>query len=136
MIHVHELTKIYFDVRRGSFEALAVAQFSCRPGAGLRPVGTERGRQDHRAADPQHGACGPPAAGRRWAASTWSRTPPQVRRRIGFISANTAVYDRMTGWEMVRYFGRLHGIPQEELTERMERLFDRLKMNDTRDVLG
>ena len=60
----------------------------------------------------------------------------QVRRQIGFISANTAVYDRMTGWEMVEYFGRLHGIPQDDLHARMERLFGRLKMDDTRDVLG
>jgi sodium transport system ATP-binding protein len=52
------------------------------------------------------------------------------------MSANTAVYDRMTGWEMVEYFGRLHGIPPEVLGDRMETLFDRLKMNDTRDILG
>ena len=39
--------------------------------------------------------------------------PAQVRRQIGFMSANTAVYDRMTGWEMVEYFGRLHGIAEE-----------------------
>ena len=42
----------------------------------------------------------------------------------------------MTGWEMVEYFGRLHGLAQDELTDRMESLFDRLKMKDTRDVLG
>ena len=60
----------------------------------------------------------------------------QVRRQIGFMSANTAVYDRMTGWEMVEYFGRLHVLPRRTLRERMEDLFDRLKMNDTRDVLG
>ena len=59
-----------------------------------------------------------------------------VRRQIGFMSANTAVYDRMTAWEMVEYFGRLHGIPVSQLSERMERLFDRLKMNDIRDLLG
>ena len=59
-----------------------------------------------------------------------------VRQRIGFMSANTAVYDRMTGWEMVEYFGRLHGIPEDELRPRMEELFARLKMDDTRDVLG
>jgi sodium transport system ATP-binding protein len=52
------------------------------------------------------------------------------------MSANTAVYDRMTGWEMVEYFGRLHDIAKEELAHRMEALFHRLKMNDTRDVLG
>jgi len=59
-----------------------------------------------------------------------------VRRHIGFISANTAVYDRMTGWEMVEYFGRLHGLAKDELADRMEAIFDRLKMNDTRDILG
>jgi sodium transport system ATP-binding protein len=60
----------------------------------------------------------------------------QVRRQIGFMSANTAVYDRMTAWEMVEYFGRLHNIPDEELARRMEELFERLKMNDFRDLLG
>jgi sodium transport system ATP-binding protein len=60
----------------------------------------------------------------------------QVRRQIGFMSANTAVYDRMTAWEMVEYFGRLHGLPREELTQRMESLFEKFKMNDFRDVLG
>ena len=52
------------------------------------------------------------------------------------MSTNTAVYDRMTGWEMVEYFGRLHGMPALTLRERMEDLFDRLQMNDLRDVLG
>jgi len=42
----------------------------------------------------------------------------------------------MTAWEMVEYFGLLHGIPRDELAERMERLFERLKMNDIRDLLG
>jgi sodium transport system ATP-binding protein len=60
----------------------------------------------------------------------------EVRRQIGFMSANTAVYDRMTGWEMVEYFGRLHGLSRDVLRERMDGLFDRLNMNDTRDVLG
>ena len=49
---------------------------------------------------------------------------------------HTAVYDRMTGWETVEYFGRLHGIAEDRLADRMQELFGRLKMNDTRDVLG
>ena len=36
--------------------------------------------------------------------------PSLVRQQIGFMSANTAVYDRMTAWEMVEYFGRLYGL--------------------------
>lgn len=52
------------------------------------------------------------------------------------MSANTAVYDRMTAWEMVEYFGRLYGLEPEPLRERMEEVFDRLKMQDIRDLLG
>ena len=59
-----------------------------------------------------------------------------VRNQLGFISANTAVYDRMTAWEFVEYFGKLHGIPNLELYERMEHLFDKLQLNELRDTLG
>jgi sodium transport system ATP-binding protein len=59
-----------------------------------------------------------------------------VRRQIGFVSANTAVYDRMTAWEMVEYFGRLHGLEAEPLQSQMERVFNRLQMNEIRDLLG
>ncbi len=59
-----------------------------------------------------------------------------VRNQLGFISANTAVYDRMTAWEFVEYFGKLHGIPNLELYDRMEHLFDKLQLNELRDTLG
>src|SRR6185436_11713384 len=49
---------------------------------------------------------------------------------------NTAVYDRMTAWEMVEYFGRLYGLAAELLRERMETIFTRLQMNEIRDLLG
>lgn len=59
-----------------------------------------------------------------------------VRRQIGFISANTAVYDRMTAWEFVEYFGKLHGLGGVELSERIDTLFDHLEMQPMRDTLG
>jgi sodium transport system ATP-binding protein len=37
---------------------------------------------------------------------------------------------------MVEYFGLLNGLSQQQLTRRMDDLFDRLKMNDIRDLLG
>jgi len=135
MIHVDNLTKHYADLRRGHFVALGGVSFDAMPGQ-------------------IYGLLGPNGAGKTTALrilSTVLRPTAgaasidgfdvvthsfQVRRRIGFMSANTAVYDRMTGWEMVEYFGRLHGIPDDELADRMERLFERLKMNDTRDIMG
>jgi sodium transport system ATP-binding protein len=65
-----------------------------------------------------------------------STQPTLVRQTIGFMSANTAVYDRMTAWEMVEYFGRLYGLEDDRLRERMELLFERLQMQEIRDVLG
>jgi sodium transport system ATP-binding protein len=135
MIHVRELTKHYSDLRRGQFVALGGISFRAQAGQVF-------------------GLLGPNGAGKTTALRILSTLlkptsgsatidgfdvvtqSAQVRRRIGFMSANTAVYDRMTGWELVEYFGRLHGIPKDELRERMERLFMQLKMNDTRDVLG
>ena len=65
-----------------------------------------------------------------------ARDPADVRRHIGFVSNNTAIYDRMTAWEMVEYFGRLHGMPRPELRERLEKLFEQLRMNEFRDLPG
>ena len=62
--------------------------------------------------------------------------PAEVRRHIGFLSANTGVYDRMTALEMVSYYGKLYGLSGRTLTARLDTLFDTLQMNDFRDVVG
>src|SRR5262245_48773812 len=62
--------------------------------------------------------------------------PSEVRRHVGFLSANTGVYDRMTAWEMVEYYGRLHQLAPDVLRTRLEELFSTLQMNDFRDVPG
>ena len=65
-----------------------------------------------------------------------SEQPSEVRRHVGFLSANTGVYDRMTAWEMVSYYGRLNMIPPDELRVRMDELFATLQMDTFRDVPG
>jgi sodium transport system ATP-binding protein len=62
--------------------------------------------------------------------------PSEVRRHVGFLSANTGVYDRMTAWEMVEYYGKLNQIPADELRPRQEELFRTLQMESFRDVPG
>ena len=135
MIHVRELVKSYPDLKKGSFTALDRVSFDARPGE-------------------IYGLLGPNGAGKTTALRILStvlaptegtvtvngfdvqKQPGKVRRSIGFVSTNTAVYDRMTAWEIVEYFGRLHGMSKQVLTERMEFLFERFQMNDIRDVLG
>ena len=135
MIHVRELVKSYPDLKKGSFTALDRVSFDARPGE-------------------IYGLLGPNGAGKTTALRILStvlaptegtvtvngfdvqKQPGKVRRSIGFVSTNTAVYDRMTAWEIVEYFGRLHGMSKQVLTERMEFLFERFQMNDIRNVLG
>lgn len=135
MIEVKDLVKSYDDLRRGSFTALAGISFTAKAGQVF-------------------GLLGPNGAGKTTALRILSTVlqptsgtasvngydvltqPALVRRQIGFVSTNTAVYDRMTAWEMVEYFGRLHGMAKEHLRDRMEGLFKRLQMNEIRDTLG
>ena len=59
-----------------------------------------------------------------------------MREHVGFLSANTGVYDRMTAREMVEYYGRLYGLSGEKLSSRMDSLFSTLQMHEFVDVLG
>ncbi len=59
-----------------------------------------------------------------------------VRHSIGFVSNNTAIYDRMSAWELVEYFGRLYALPDDHLYPRMEKIFRKLQMDDFRECPG
>ena len=58
------------------------------------------------------------------------KNPLEVRKKIGFLSDNTGLYGRLTAREMIEYYGRLHGLDRAKLHERMEKLFDVLKMTE------
>ncbi len=135
MIECRNLSKAYADLQRGQFVALDDLSFTAASGEIF-------------------GLLGPNGAGKTTALRILSTVlaptsgtatvngfdvvtqPTLVRQHIGFMSANTAVYDRMTAWEMVEYFGRLYGMEEENLRARMELLFERLQMQEIRDLLG
>ena len=135
MIHVENLSKSFRDLRRGEVIAVDDVSFDAQAGE-------------------IYGLLGPNGAGKttimrilctvlkptggtaKLAGYDVATQPAEVRRHIGFLSANTAIYDRMSAWEMVEYFGKLYGLADGKLRERMETVFTSLQMNDFRDVLG
>jgi sodium transport system ATP-binding protein len=135
MIHVVDLTKTFHDPKRGEVHAVDHVSFDC--GAGeifglLGPNGagkTTTLRILCTVLKPTGGSASV-------AGFDVVKQASEVRHHIGFLSANTGIYERMTAWEMVAYYGRLHGLHGEQLRKRMEELFDRLRMNDFRDVMG
>ena len=134
MILVDHLTKSFRDFRGCETRAVDRVCFDCRPGEifgllGLNGAGkTTIMRMISTVLRPSAGTAVVAGCDVR-------REPEQVRRKIGFLSGSTALYDRMTAWEHVEYFGRLYEIPRPTLRERMESLFATLQMNDFRDVL-
>lgn len=135
MIHVENLVKSFRDLRRGTVFAVDHISFEARPGEVF-------------------GLLGPNGAGKTTAMRILCTVlkptdgiatvagydvvtqATEVRQNIGFLSANTALYDRMSAWELVEYFGRLYGLTGNRLKERMDEVFTSLQMNDFRDTLG
>lgn len=134
MIHVRNLTKQYNELSSGGFLALRGISFDAMPGQ-------------------IYGLLGPNGAGKTTALRILSTVlkassgtaivngyevtaePDMVRRQIGFVSTNTAIYDRMTAWEMVQFFGLLYQMDPEDLQIRMESVFNKFQMNDIRNML-
>ncbi len=135
MIRVEELTKQFEDLTRGTNIALDHVSFEVKPGE-------------------IYGLLGPNGAGKTTclrllstvlkptygraivAGYDVSEQPEKVRANIGFMSNNTGIYDRMTAWEMVEYYGLLYGMKADQLNQRLEYIFEMLQMNGFRNVQG
>jgi sodium transport system ATP-binding protein len=119
MIHVDHLTKVYEDPDGGEVAAARDVSLTCNAGE-------------------IYGLLGPNGAGKtttlRCLATILTPTsgtatiaghdlvkePKAVRRRIGFLSANTGLYARLTPRETLRFFGELHGLHGDTLNRRVE----------------
>ena len=53
-----------------------------------------------------------------------------VRKNIGFMTGQTALYDRLTPNEMVKYIADLNGMDKQQFRTAKEKIFETLQMND------
>lgn len=136
MIHCERLTKRFADLRlEHGFTALDRVSFSVQPGEIFGLLGPN-GAGKTTCLRILSTVLRPTSGTALIAGYDVATQPAEVRARIGFMSNNTGIYDRMTAYEMVEHFGRLYGIPEDQLRDRIEHLFERLEMRDIRDVLG
>ncbi|MFZ5470616.1 MAG: ABC transporter ATP-binding protein [Myxococcota bacterium] len=64
-----------------------------------------------------------PSAGQAWVCGhEVAREPQKARRYLGFLTASTGLYDRLTAREVLVTFGRLHGLAEESLQARIAAL--------------
>src|SRR5438128_9463499 len=126
MIQVHHLTKTYEDPDGGEIAAVSDACLSCAPGeiyGLLGPNGAGKTTTLRCLATVLT-----PTSGTATIAGHDLRTEPEaVRRSIGFLSASTGLYARLTPRETLRFFGSLYGLNDGQLEQRVEatlKLFD------------
>jgi sodium transport system ATP-binding protein len=132
MIEAQGLVKRFRDKNRGEVRAVDHVSFCCRPGEifgllGANGAGkTTTLRILATILTPSDGTA--VVAG-----YDVKKEPQKVRTCVGFLSTATALYGRLSAQEMVEYFGRLHGLDEPTLRQRINAIFERLEMNDFRD---
>ena len=132
LIHVENLCKVFHDPARGEFRAVDDVSFEAAPGRVLGLLGPNGAGKTTTLR--MLATILEPSSGRIVVDGIDTRSDPErVRRRIGFLTGATGVYDRLTTREMVSYFARLHGMSEDRVGERCSELFTRLGMEDIAD---
>src|SRR5215210_2692688 len=131
MIEVAGLCKTFRDPAGRPVKAVDGVSFSARPGEILGLLGPN-GAGKTTALRILCTLLKPTAGTARVAGFDVLTQADDVRHHIGFLSANTGVYERMTAREMVEYYGRLHGLIGAALKARIADLFATLGMQDVR----
>jgi len=128
MIQTVELSKTFWDRKRGEINAVLPTTLTIEPGEIF-------------------GLLGPNGAGKttflRMLATVLTpsegtallngfdicRQSEAVKRSIGFISGNTKLYGRLTPRELLQYFGELHEMAPATIATRCEAIFELLDMH-------
>jgi sodium transport system ATP-binding protein len=132
-LEVNNVVKRFYDKKRGEFAAVDNISFSCAPGEVM-------------------GLLGPNGAGKtttlRMIGTLLSPdsgnitldgfdtvlAPEAVRTRLGFLSTDTGLYEKLTPREILVYFARLSKYPSDKIESRIEELITFLDIKKYADV--
>ena len=128
-VEVQGLSKNFFDQARGEVNAVREVDFECRSGEifgllGANGAGkTTTLRMISTVLQPSTGTA-------RVLGHDVIRDPVEVRRNLGFYSASTALYPRLTARETLTLFARVNKYPAEGTTARVEEMIERFGLGD------
>lgn len=132
-VRVEGLEKTFWEKGRGEVRAVAGIDFTCHPGEVFGLLGangagkTTTLRMLATVVQPTSGSATVNGHDVRGA-------PQEVRRSLGFHSASTALYPRLTVRETLDFFARVNRYPADAVEERIETLLDRFALRSYADA--
>jgi sodium transport system ATP-binding protein len=132
-VRVEGLEKTFWEKGRGEVRAVAGIDFTCHPGEVFGLLGANGAGKTTTLR--MLATVLQPTSGSATVNGHDVRTAPQeVRRSLGFHSASTALYPRLTVRETLDFFARVNRYPADAVEERIETLLDRFALRSYADA--
>ncbi|MBI2432104.1 MAG: ATP-binding cassette domain-containing protein [Candidatus Hydrogenedentes bacterium] len=129
MIRAEHLRKVFWPPRSQPVEAVKDASFSVADGEVLGLLGPNGAGKTTLLR--MLGTIIVPTAGHCWIGDIRAdEAQDEIRRHIGFLSGNTKLYGRLTARETLYYFGRLYGMADPLIAQRIDEIGALLHMQE------
>jgi sodium transport system ATP-binding protein len=132
LIDVRGLRKTFHDRKKGDVAAVRDISFTCPPGRVFGLLG-RNGAGKTTTLRMLATILSPTSGTATVAGFDIVEKPGEVRRRIGYLSGDTKLYDRLTGRELLQYFGALAGMDRNAIAARIEEQRAPFRLDDLLD---
>lgn len=134
MIRTESLSKHFVDAKKGVIKAVDEVSIEALPGKVFGLLGVNGAGKTTMLR--MLSTVVAPTSGRAFVAGyNVVEEPQKVRASIGFMSNSTALYGRLTGLEVLRYFGELNGLSGRDLEDRLKFVIAKLDLDEFKDRL-
>jgi sodium transport system ATP-binding protein len=130
---VRGLRKTFYDEGRGEIHAVDGIDFECRAGEVFGLLGAN-GAGKTTTLRMLSTVLMPTSGTAHVLGHDVAQEPEAVRRRLGFYSAGTALYPRLTARETIEFFARINHYPAADVAARVERLIERFGIGSYADA--
>jgi len=128
-VRVQALQKSFWDESRGEVRAVDGIDFDCQPGEVFGLLGAN-GAGKTTTLRMLATILKPTGGSATLNGHDVLTEPEAVRRSLGFYSASTALYPRLTARETLEFFARINRYPGDQVDRRVEELIDRFGITE------
>ena len=121
VISLENVSKVFYDFKKGNFTALSNISFSCRKGEIVGLVGPN-GAGKTTLLRIISSLIAPTTGIVKINGLENSKYGEENKKDIGFLSSETAIYERLTGRELLLFFADLYGMKKDVAIKRIDEL--------------